>query len=98
MRAAAVDVQAEEYVFARNRSSATMSESSFSPGTDRIYPKVTQAVLQVKMQIQINPRIRPTTPASQGKRQSGPSLGTPWGEGGQEQIKTRPSNTIRVDG
>ncbi len=51
----------------------------------------------MKIKIQIPSRIRPKTPASEGKRQSGPSLGTPPGEGGQEQIKKRPLIQLGTD-
>ncbi len=40
-----------------------------------------------KFKIKITPRIRPKTLASEGKRQSGPSLGTPRGEGDENKSK-----------
>ncbi len=51
---------------------------------------VTPAVLKAKIKIKttITPRIRPTTPASEGKRQSGTSLGTPRGRGDKKKIKS----------
>ncbi len=43
---------------------------------------------QNKTSNQNYPRIRPKTQASEGKRQSGPSLGTPRGRGGKDKIKS----------
>ncbi len=47
------------------------------------------AVLKVEIEIKIKntPRVRPKTTDSGGKRQYGPSLGTPGGRGGQDKIK-----------
>ncbi len=52
----------------------------------------TQLCLRLKTKIKITlPQIRPKTTVSEGKRQSGPSLGTLWGSGGdKEKHKKRP--------
>jgi hypothetical protein len=51
------------------------------------FPAVRQVRMNIKIEITLA-RIRPQTRASEGKRQSGPSLGTPRGRGDKNKSKS----------
>ncbi len=59
---------------------------------EMLYPAVLE--VEIKHKIKVTPRIRPKTPASEGHRQSGPSLGTPRGGGSERLTMGRNSHNV----